>query len=110
MKRMILGLCTSAVLVMPGWAMAQGSAAEGEKVYTAQKCIACHAIAGKGNKNNPLDGVGSKLTADEIRQWIVDGTGMMAKTKSTRKPPMKSYTLPKGELDSLVAYLQSLKK
>jgi hypothetical protein len=35
---------------------------------------------------------------------------MMAKTKSTRKPPMKSYTLPKGELDSLVAYLQSLKK
>ena len=35
----------------------------------------CHAIAGKGNKANPLDGVGKKLSADEIRQWIVNPDG-----------------------------------
>jgi hypothetical protein len=35
---------------------------------------------------------------------------MTAKTKSERKPAMKAYTLPKDDLDALVAYLSSLKK
>jgi hypothetical protein len=35
---------------------------------------------------------------------------MTAKTKATRKPEMKSYNLPKEDLDALVAYLSSLKK
>lgn len=108
--RPILVLCALLSLA-PSGALAQGgSAAEGEKVYAAQKCMTCHSVAGKGNKNGPLDEVGSKLSADEIRQWIVDAPAMTTKTKATRKPPMKSYTLPKGELDSLVAYMQSLKK
>ena len=52
-----------------------------------------------------------RLSADEIRQWIVDAPAMTDKTKAERKPPMKSYaTLPKEELDGLVAYMQSLKK
>ena len=32
----------------------------GRQVYTAQKCSMCHAIAGKGSKANPLDGVGAQ--------------------------------------------------
>ena len=44
---------------------------KGKAVYDAQKCSTCHAIAGKGGKTNPLDGVGKKLSADEIRAWIV---------------------------------------
>src|SRR5262245_31482845 len=63
---------------------------KGQAVYSAQKCQTCHSIGGKGNKQNPLDGVGKKLSADEIRQWIVDPVGMTAKTKSTKKPPMPS--------------------
>jgi mono/diheme cytochrome c family protein len=83
----------------------------GQEVYAAQKCSVCHAIAGKGNKQNPLDGVGKKLSADEIRGWIVNPTEMTAKTKSTKKPPMpaKYGKLPKEDLDALVAYMQSLK-
>jgi mono/diheme cytochrome c family protein len=83
----------------------------GQEVYTAQKCQMCHSIAGKGNKANPLDGVGTKLSADEIRQWITDPTAMTAKTKSTKKPPMpkKWANLPAADLDALVAYMQSLK-
>jgi mono/diheme cytochrome c family protein len=83
----------------------------GQEVYTAQKCQLCHAIAGKGNKANPLDGVGAKLSADEIRQWITHPTEMTAKAKSTKKPPMpnKYATLPAADIDALVAYLQSLK-
>ena len=83
----------------------------GGEVYAAQKCQVCHAVAGKGNKANSLDGVGAKLTAAEIRQWITDPAGMTAKVKSTKKPPMpaKYAALPAADLDALVAYMQSLK-
>ncbi len=35
---------------------------------------------------------------------------MTAKTKATRKPEMKAYTLTKDEVDALVAYLVTMKK
>ena len=86
-------------------------AARGEKVYAAQKCAICHSIAGKGNPKGVLDDVGARLSADEIRLWIVSPTDMTAKTKAARKPPMKAYaSLPKDDLEALVAYMQSLKK
>ncbi len=84
--------------------------ARGEKVYADQKCGLCHSIGDKGNKKGPLDGVGSKLKADQIRMWMVDAAGMTEKAKAPRKPAMKSYTLPKDDLDALVAYMASLKK
>jgi mono/diheme cytochrome c family protein len=84
---------------------------KGQEVYAAQKCSMCHSIAGKGGKSSPLDGVGAKLSADEIRQWIVNPTEMTAKSKSTKKPPMpnKYSKLPAADIDALVAYIQSLK-
>ena len=84
---------------------------KGQQVYTAQKCQTCHSIAGKGGKQSPLDGVGKKLSADEIRQWIVNPTEMTKKTGSTKKPPMpnKYSKLPAADIDALVAYLASLK-
>src|SRR3989304_5560801 len=91
-------------------AAAQDAKAKGEKVFADQKCSLCHSIAGKGNAKGSLDGVGSKLKADEIRAWIVDAKGMTAKTNATRKPAMKAFTLPKDDVDALVAYLETLKK
>jgi mono/diheme cytochrome c family protein len=84
---------------------------KGEAVYAAQKCSLCHAIAGKGKAANPLDGVGAKLSADDIKQWITHPKEMTAKAKSTKKPPMpaKYGSLPAADLDALVAYLASLK-
>ena len=90
-------------------ASAQDAKAKGEKVYTDQKCSLCHSVAGKGNAKGSLDGIGGKLKADEIRQWITDAKGMTAKTKAPRKPEMKQYTLSKDDVDALVAYLSSLK-
>src|SRR3989338_4809443 len=58
-----------ALLLSAGPALAQTEA--GIKVYAAQKCSICHSIAGQGNKKLPLDTVGAKLTADQIREWIV---------------------------------------
>ena len=89
---------------------AQDTKAAGQTVYAAQKCALCHSIAGKGNGKGPLDDVGAKLSADDIRAWIVDAKGMTVKTKALRKPEMKAYSLPKGDVDALVAYLSALKK
>ena len=84
----------------------------GQELYTAQKCQMCHSIDGKGNKVSPLDGVGSKLSAEEIKAWIVTPVQMTAKTKSTKKPAMPNRydKLPAADVDALVAYMQSLKK
>ena len=83
----------------------------GKQVYVEQKCKLCHSIGGEGNAKGPLDDVGSKFKADEIKQWIVNPQAMSEKHKATRKPAMKAYpSLPAGDLEALVAYLESLKK
>jgi mono/diheme cytochrome c family protein len=84
--------------------------ARGMQVYTDQKCAVCHSVGEKGNKKGPLDSVGARLTAADLRAWIVDAKGMTAKTKAPRKPEMKNYDLPKDDLDALVAYMATLKK
>ena len=84
---------------------------KGEKVYVAQKCSMCHSLDGKGQAKGPLDGIGTKLTADEIREWIVHPVEMTKKHKATRKPVMKAYPkLPKEDLDALVAFLHAKKR
>ena len=109
----------SAVLVMigvlglPAIAVAQDKALieRGMKVYAEQKCSVCHSIDGKGNAKGPLDSVGLKLSADEIREWMVHPAEMTKKTKAERKPPMRAYPkLAKEDLDAVVAYMLSLKK
>jgi mono/diheme cytochrome c family protein len=103
---MALAICFG----IPAAAAAQDAKiTKGAEVYAAQKCALCHAIGDKGNKKGPLDGVGSKLSAADIRQWMTDAKAMTAKTKATRKPDMKAYALPNDDLDALVAYMVSLK-
>jgi mono/diheme cytochrome c family protein len=106
-----LGFAATAAMPLAAAGQDAAQVKKGEEVYTTQKCSMCHSIAGKGNKLSPLEGVGTKLTADQIREWIVTPTEMAAKTKSTKKPPMpaKYGKLPKEEIDALVAYMQSLK-
>jgi mono/diheme cytochrome c family protein len=91
-------------------AAAKDAKDQGEKVFADQKCALCHSVDGKGNKKGPLDEVGSKLSKKEINEWITDAKGMTAKTKAARKPPMKTYALPKEDVEALVAYLSDLKK
>jgi mono/diheme cytochrome c family protein len=81
----------------------------GATLFSSQKCTMCHSVGGKGNPKGPLDDVAAKLSAQEIRQWIVDPDAMRAKTKATRTPAMKQLKLSKEQVDGLVAYLQTLK-
>ena len=105
---LIAAVAGSLCLVLP--ATAQTPAERGLLVYGAQKCSMCHAVAGKGNAKGPLDGVGMKYTAEELREWIVNAKVMSEKHKTTRKPVMRDYSaLPAADVDALVAYLQTLK-
>jgi mono/diheme cytochrome c family protein len=100
------------ILAWAGLAVAADDAkvTKGAQIYADQKCAICHSVGDKGNKKGPLDTVGSKYSADDLKAWVVDAKGMTAKTKAPRVPAMKNYTLAKDDLDALVAYMASLKK
>ncbi len=100
-----LTLLTTATV---GQALAQDA---GATVYATQKCSLCHSLGGRGNAKGPLDEVGSKISSDDIRKWIVAPAEMSAKSSSTRKPAMRAYpNLPVAELDALVAFIAAQKK
>jgi len=104
----IIGLSLAGTVAVS--AQDQAQIERGTKVYADQRCAICHSIAGTGNARGALDGVGAKLTTDEIRQWIVDPATMTEKTKAERRPVMRAYpNLPQADLAALVAYIASLK-
>jgi mono/diheme cytochrome c family protein len=106
-----VALAVIAVNLLLGSSAVSAQHEAGIKVYAAQKCSICHSIAGVGNKKFPLDGVGAKLSTDQIREWMVDPVSAAKKANSTAKPVMKAYTnMPKADLDALVGYMKSLDK
>jgi mono/diheme cytochrome c family protein len=110
MFRNVVVACAVGLLALSSVASAQDLVQKGQQVFADQKCSMCHSIAGKGNAKGALDGVAGKWKADELRQWITAAKDMAAKHDATRKPPMKDFSsLPKGDVDALVAYLQTLK-
>lgn len=112
-RLLVTALGMVVALAVGSTAFAQDKAAvdKGMKVYAEQKCSLCHSIDGKGNAKGALDGVGAKLKAAELREWITDPKGMTVKAKAERKPAMKEYkALPKEDVDALVAYMLTLTK
>jgi len=82
----------------------------GHRVYQAQGCAMCHAVAGEGNPRLPLDGVADRLDAPALRDWAL-ATGPAANALSARAVRMKaSYReLPEADLQALVVWLQTLR-
>ncbi len=110
MRRMLLPIALTMFAVAGLGAQDAKKAAAGKALYDKNGCIKCHQIAGKGSKMSPLDGVGSKLSAAEIRQWLTDPDTMMAKLPKKPAAKMKKVDLPPADLDALVEYMLSLKK
>jgi mono/diheme cytochrome c family protein len=86
----------------------------GKAAYAAQKCGTCHTINKVGGKSaSVLDGVGSKLKADDIKKWFTNTAEMEAKLP--KKPAasmaafMKTKKLSDADVSALVAYMSSLK-
>ena len=108
MKRIASGAVLAAIIALPALLSAQ-DVEKGKAVYTANKCQTCHAIEGKGNKKWPLDGVGKKLSTEDITKWIVTPAEMEAKLAEKPKIKMKAYKLADEDLKALVGYMASLK-
>jgi mono/diheme cytochrome c family protein len=87
----------------------QAKIKQGATVYVREKCARCHWLAGKGgNPSHPLDGVGTKLNATEVRAVLVDPQAARGDRKPATGMP-SSAKLSKTDLDALVAYVFSLK-
>ena len=113
MKRFITALVGALVVV--GTVSAQTpdpKIATGKKLFSSKNCTKCHMAEGKGNKKLRMDGpkaAVSKLSADEIRQWITNPAEMTAKLDHKPLNPMKKTTLIDDEVDALVAYMLHLR-
>jgi mono/diheme cytochrome c family protein len=85
--------------------------ARGQAAYAEQRCALCHSVGGEGNAKGPLDGVGSRVTAEDLERWLVAPKEMTAESGATRKPPMRAYpSLSPEDREAMVAYMLSLKE
>lgn len=82
----------------------------GKRVYAAQHCRRCHAIAGEGNALRKLDDVGSRLDAAKLRDWIIGAPAVTDKLSPRALAAKRRYAgLPAADIDALIAYLQTLR-
>jgi cytochrome c2 len=103
-------------VVAVAWASSVSLAAQdpkqvelGKKLYETYNCKKCHRINGVGSKVSPLDGVATKKTPDEIREWLVSPVEMTKKLKKKPSTPMKKQDYKPGEVDAVMAFLSTLK-
>lgn len=82
----------------------------GKKLYASEGCTKCHQVAGQGNRMSVLDGVGDKLTAEELKMWLTNPDEMAAKLPRRPVVRMPKVDLEDAEVNALVAYLRTLKK
>lgn len=82
----------------------------GRKIYMQQNCSFCHSIAGQGNPQNPLDGVGIKRSVNDLRQFIIGSESVQGLLPENVKKFKQRYKkLAEDEIDALIVYLQSLR-
>ena len=78
-----------------------------------QECVLCHLLGGAGVElGPPLDGVGARLTADEIRISILDPGAFSSEGYQELlggMPPIFGDRFTAAQLESVVSYLGSLK-
>lgn len=70
-----------------------------------QTCVACHSLNNQGGAVGPkLDGVGSRLTAEYITNWLRDPSKIKADSK------MPKFPLTESEISELTTFLMQLKE
>lgn len=85
--------------------------ARGQEVFAQQDCARCHSVAGKGNPRVPLDGVGSRLSRDELHDWVVASDAVREELSPRAISAKQRYAaLPTADMAALLAYLASLRQ
>lgn len=82
----------------------------GRKIFESRNCGTCHSVAGTGNPRNPLDGVGSRLDIEQLRDWTT-GTGSASNSLSAgvRGRKARYSEMSQAEMEALLHYLSALK-
>lgn len=84
--------------------------AAGKIVYETNGCAICHAIAGEGDPQYPLDGVGARLSAQQLQQNIAPTPDMQSKFAEVVFEMKQGYhDLSEADMTDLVLYLRSLR-
>ena len=74
---------------------------QGALVLHNKQCVNCHSVGKVGGLRGPaLDGVATRLTADQLARQVIQGGGNM---------PAFGKNLSPAEVASLVAFMQTLK-
>lgn len=80
----------------------------GARVFREQGCTSCHALGGAGNPRHALDGVGARLSREELRAWTT-GTGVavegLSPTVVRRK--QRYLEIADAEMSALLDHLAS---
>ncbi len=78
-------------------------------IYAKQGCGRCHSIDSVGNKRNPLDGVGDRMSQEMLKKWIVGDDSLKDELPRYALSQKQKYKqLSHEELNALVDYMQSL--
>jgi cytochrome c2 len=108
-QRTLLTLLAGVCFVsLSGYAVAQDAkaAAKGQELAVKNHCSMCHLVAGKGGKiGKPLDGVTDRLDVAKIKSILADPL----KEFPDEKVKMPKVAWQAGDIDAVVAYLQTLK-
>jgi len=88
----------------------------GKEQWELQECYNCHKLFGEGGKKRGpiLDNIGSLMTAEQLREKILDPKSWMAEGfekqfKKGKMPDKYKDLMFDEEIDALVAFLASLK-
>jgi cytochrome c2 len=101
----VIAIAASSAVPNAAGSVAQaGDPANGQKIYTAQKCSLCHKIGTTGGPVGPaLTAVGTKRDAAWLAKYLVNPKADNPKNK------MVAVKVKGKDLDDLIAYLLTLK-
>jgi nitric oxide reductase subunit C len=89
-------------LMPPADAAAPG---DGRPAIFGQVCVACHSLGGVGGQVGPaLDGVGLRLSPDELRRWLEDPVAFKPGARMPKLP------LTEPQIDELSRFLAEQKE
>ena len=74
---------------------------QGALILQNKQCRNCHSLGGSGGQRGPaLDGVGTRLTGDQLVRQVIQGGGNM---------PAYGKNLKPAEVEALVAFMKTLR-
>ncbi|MDH5511279.1 MAG: c-type cytochrome [Nitrospinota bacterium] len=123
MRRNILGFASATftvALLLPGFALAAGDSASGERLFTEKKCHLCHNLTEKRKVGPGLKGDTKRHSEEWLTKWLSDPQKTWeendtetqqlkqwaAGRDSDRKTRMKIKKLTEQEIADLIAFLK----